>query len=96
MDQIDLSFLVDTFSSTNSFAAALRGSSCKGYEWRLGRVCREGFHVMALLRVVVDMATTLVQSFEPAAHTPYLRSIFQRARSGKGIVFSSEWLLSML
>ncbi len=51
---------------------------------------------MALLGVVVDMATTPVQSFEPAAHTPYLRSIFQRARSGKGIVFSSEWLLSML
>ena len=38
VEQIDASFLVDTFSSTNSFAAALRGSSCKGYEWRLGRV----------------------------------------------------------
>ena len=51
---------------------------------------------MALLGVVVYMAITPVQSFEPAAHTPYLRSIFQRARSGKGIVFSTEWLLSML
>ena len=51
---------------------------------------------MALLGVVVDMATTPVHSFEPAAHIPYLRSLIRRARSGKGIVFSSEWLLSML
>ena len=33
---IDFSFFVDTLSSTNGFATALLGTSCKGYDGRLG------------------------------------------------------------
>ncbi|KAK3178929.1 hypothetical protein OEA41_001067 [Lepraria neglecta] len=34
---IDFSFFVDSLSSTNGFATALLGTSCKGYEGRLGQ-----------------------------------------------------------